>query len=146
MREIYLMYTGSTLPAPIAFLALLTCVALLGGCSGSVSHPKAVGQYVDGALAARQGQADQAIPTLEGAIQRNPDLLMARVVLGDLYYTRGQIQQAAEQYLVLTRLDPYDSKNHYKLGVSYEVLQRFQEAAASYLRALDWNPRMPRVR
>jgi tetratricopeptide (TPR) repeat protein len=123
------------------FLSLL---GLLGGCGpiggSKVAPPQGASDYVRGLKAAREGQSDRAITILNGAVRENPELTMARAVLGDLYYDKGQTQQAAGQYEALTRLDPYNPDNFYKLGLSYQVLNRLKEAAASYLRALHLDP------
>lgn len=132
-----------TLPLSCA-VSLLAVACVLAGCASrdpaAPPRPRAVDDYVRGVRAVGQGQDDRAVAVLSEAVQKNPKLTMARLVLGDLYYNKGQVQKAAEQYQALTQLDPYDSRNHYKLGLSFQVLNRMQEAAASYLRALRLNP------
>jgi tetratricopeptide (TPR) repeat protein len=97
--------------------------------------------YVEGAQAYRRGERDKALIALREAVRQNPNLRMAQAMLGDIYRTKGDYQNAAVHYEVATKLDPYTLSNHYNLGVVYQLLRRFQEAAASYLRALDLNPR-----
>lgn len=125
-------------------LLLLALAGGIGGCGSTggsdVTPPQGAQDYVRGLRAAREGKSDQAIKILSGAVQQNPDLTMARAVLGDLYYDKGQTRQAATQYEALTRLDPYDADNFYKLGLSYQLLDRLKDAAASYLRALRLDP------
>ena len=72
---------------------------------------------------------------------------MARSMLGDLYREEKDYQQAAEQYDVLTKLDPYTANNFYRLGVALHLLPQLNQAAAAYLKALnldskDWKTNM----
>lgn len=103
--------------------------------------PTAVEGYVQAVRAQRAGDSDAAITSLEGATAQNPDLTMARSMLGDLYKEKGQYVKAARQYKAATKLDPYTAKNHYNLGVAYQLLSRLQDALKAYLRALKLDPR-----
>lgn len=103
--------------------------------------PPAVEKYVRGVQAYKAGRTDEAVSSLEQATQENPNLTMARTMLGDIYADRGSYDKAAEQYEAVTRLDPYTGKNHFKLGLVYQLLVRFQEAVTSYLQALKLDPR-----
>ena len=81
-------------------VAAALCVALIGGaglvgCSQSskstAGAPKAIGQYVTAVQAYNSGNRDRAVSSLLAATRANPDLIMARVMLGDLYpRTRGR--------------------------------------------------------
>ena len=97
--------------------------------------------YVQGVQHHRAGETQAAIDALERAIAANPDLRMARSLLGDLYRARGDYLQASMQYEIITRNDPYTADNHYRLGVTYQFLDRLQSAAGSYLRALNLDPK-----
>ncbi len=126
-----------------AFLGLAVSLAgALAGCAGegAATPPQGSQDYVRGLHEARAGQKDAAIATLSGAIKANPDLTMARAVLGDLYYDKGLTAKAADQYEALTHLDPYNANNFYKLGMSYQLLDRLKESAASYLQSLRLDP------
>ena len=102
---------------------------------------KGINLYADGAQAYRRGDKEQARVTLERAVQENPNLRMARVMLGDIYRAKGDYANAAAHYGAASRLDPYTLTNHYNLGVMNQLLRRFQDAAAAYLKALDLDPR-----
>lgn len=138
-----------------ALFALLACATLLIGCASrgkkparaSLAPPPAVDQYVDGVRAYRTGDAQQAIAVLEAATRANPELTMARLMLGDLYKEQGDYTKAADQYAAVAELDPYTGRNYYKLGVSYHLLQRLQDAITAYLKAVkldgqDWESHM----
>ncbi|MGB7161373.1 MAG: tetratricopeptide repeat protein [Tepidisphaeraceae bacterium] len=128
-----------------ATLCALSAVGCSGGGSGagggSSQPPRAVKGYVQAVDAKNRGDHAGAVRALEGATAANPDLTMAREMLGDLYRTDGQYEKATVQYEAMVRLDPYTALNHYKLGISYHFLQRLQEAASAYLRALKLDPK-----
>lgn len=119
-------------------------VSLLGyGCAARTStpsRPRGVDLYVAGVSAYQAGDADKARRQLEWATQVNPELRMARSMLGDLYRSDGNYPAARRHYEALAKLDMYSAWNHYRLGITYQFLQMFKEAAASYLRALDLKP------
>jgi tetratricopeptide (TPR) repeat protein len=117
----------------------------IAGCadmpsSRSADAPRAIDQYVTGYQAYKRGDTDYAKQTLEAAVINNPDLRMARVVLGEIYRDQNNYSAAAQQYEVLTRIDPYTLSNHYYLGVSYQFLSRFKESAVAYLKGLELDP------
>ena len=129
------------------------CAALIGGggmigCSSSSSSspsarmqtPKGVDRYVQAVHAYQSGNRDRAVDRLLAATRANPDLIMARVMLGDLYRESGDYAGAMNQYEALIKRDPYSWSNHYKLGVTYQFLDRLKDALASYERALKLNP------
>ena len=115
------------------------------GCSssGTSSAPRGIDKYVKAVQAYQSGDKDRAVQNLVAATRVNPDLIMARLMLGDLYRESGDYNNAVSQYEVLVKLDPYTWSNFYKLGVSYQFLERLREAADSYNRALKLNPDDP---
>jgi superkiller protein 3 len=125
--------------------ALCVCAAgVIGvGCASSTSQPKGIGNYIKAVQAYQTGDRDRAVQNLLAATRANPDLIMARLMLGDLYRESGDYSSAVNQYEVLVKLDPYTWSNFYKLGVSYQFLERLREAMNSYNRALKLNPDDP---
>ncbi len=136
---------------PAVLTATICVFSMIGGCSrdgggaarqgASSRPPRGVGGYVQAVHANQRGDTDAAIRHLESATKANPDLTMARGMLGDLYRAEGQYEQATTQYEAMVRLDPYTALNHYKLGVSYQFLQRLQESASAYLRSIKLDPK-----
>jgi tetratricopeptide (TPR) repeat protein len=123
-----------------------TTLYLNGGCAGSGTHATeqtAIKAYVQGVLAYQKGDTDKAVANLQEAVNIKGDLVMARSMLGDLYRARANYDAAREQYEVASQLDPYDYVHHFQLGLALQFLQRFQEAAVSYLKALDLKPDDP---
>src|SRR5687768_3360421 len=100
--------------------ACVSLLALIGiGCASNRSTKlKGVDQYVKAVQAYNSGDRDRAVQNLVVATRANPDLIMARLMLGDLYREGGNYDNAVEQYEKLVILDPYTWQNFYKLGVS----------------------------
>jgi tetratricopeptide (TPR) repeat protein len=120
----------------------------VAGCAKSKpaatgAAPKGIGSYVKAVEAQESGDRDRAIDAALAATRSNPDLIMARLLLGDLYREGGDYPSAVKHYETLVKLDPYAWSNFYKLGVSYQFLDRLREAGDSYGRALKLNPDDP---
>jgi superkiller protein 3 len=123
-----------------ASLCLAAAGALGTGCSFGPKQPSGIDRYVKAVQAYQSGDRDRAIANALAATRTNPDLVMARLMLGDLYRESGDYNGAVGQYEALVKLDPYTWSNFYKLGVSYQFLERLREAAESYSHALTLNP------
>jgi superkiller protein 3 len=125
--------------------ALVSAAGLVGVGCASRSSPqiKGVDKYVRAVQAYNAGDREKAINNLLAATRANPDLIMARLMLGDLYREDGSYGKAVDQYENLVKLDPYTWSNYYKLGVSYQFLDRLNDAAGSYQSALKLNPDDP---
>ena len=123
----------------------LSTIGLVGiGCASKTSPQiKGVDKYVRAVQAYNAGDREKAINNLLAAARANPDLIMARLMLGDLYREGGSYEKAVDQYENLVKLDPYTWSNYYKLGVSYQFLDRLTEASTSYQSALKLNPEDP---
>jgi tetratricopeptide (TPR) repeat protein len=145
-----MMKNGSVFHPLVARLAagaaILAACLLGGGCmlhhgGGSTTEPEAgTEEYIRGATAYQNGDTDTAVTELTQAVEENPDLTMAHVILGNIYRARADFDQAATHYEIAVKLDPYDYENHYNLGITYQFLNRLQEAAVCYLRALQLKP------
>ena len=87
-------------------IAGIGALGLLGCQSGgnASAKPKAVDRYVQGMRAYSGGDKDQAISTLVEATRANPDLIMARLILGDLYKDKGDYKDAVDQYEHVVKL------------------------------------------
>jgi tetratricopeptide (TPR) repeat protein len=122
-------------------IGLAATLILFSGCQHTTGRDAAIDTYIRGMMAYESGDRDKAMAALETAVAQHDDLTMAHAVLGDLYQEKQQYAKAANQYLAVTRLDPYTGTNFYNLGLMYQMLDRVQDAIASYLRALQLNPR-----
>jgi tetratricopeptide (TPR) repeat protein len=126
-----------------AFAWLASCLLYLGaGCAGgnAARNDSALNAYVQGVRAYESGNTEKAVTDLKDAVNKNSDLVMARSMLGDIYRARSDYESAREQYEVVAKLDPYEFSNHYRLGLVDQLLERLEEAAASYLKALNLKP------
>lgn len=135
------MPTGMTNRPNVLKPACVLALLLLGaGCASTPSGPRGIKDYISGVEAYHAGNRDRAVSDLVAATRANPDLIMTRLLLGDIYRDNGQYSKAVDQYQVATRLDPYTWSNYYKLGVSYQFLDKLHDALASYNKALALNP------
>jgi phosphoadenosine phosphosulfate reductase len=79
---------------------------------------------VQAVQAYQSGNRDRAVDRLIAATRANPDLIMARLMLGDLYRESGDYPAAMNQYEALIKRDPYSWSNHNKLGETYQFLDK----------------------
>ena len=128
-------------------LALAFAGALLmfpPGCARKAAPvpppPKAVNMYVAGAVAYQQGQREEAVQKLLDATTANPELVMARELLGDLFREMGDYGKAESEYEALVKLDPYGASSWRRLGVAQHLLNKLLKAEASYSRAIKLEP------
>lgn len=142
--------------AVLAVLALLT-YRQLGFWSDNVtlwSHAIEVtdGNYlaenIVGAMLMDQGRSDDALPHFVAATRMNPDDAQAYMAIGTYDQQRGEPVQAVEQYeKAIALTDDAVRTNLWlrettlaRLGSAYRQLGRFEEARASFRRALELNP------
>lgn len=122
-------------------LAAAGCRRDVEPAPGAASKPDAMRRYVDGLRAYQAGRKDEAKEAFVDATEANPNLIMARAWLGDLYREEKDYRSAAAQYQTLTKLDPYGADNFYRLGVALHLIPQLSEAAAAYLDALKLEPK-----
>ena len=123
----------------IGALGVLGCKSS-SNASGRIGRPKAIDRYIQAVHNYQSGDRDRAIRQLVEAMRQNPQLIMPRIMLGDLYRDQGKYPEAVAQYERVTRMDPYYASNWYKLGVGYHLSERLKDAAGSYQKALDLKP------
>jgi len=131
-----------TVLSAIALLWLTGCHHNRGG-AGTVAleRPANVDTYVAGAQDLDRGDTDKATQELATAVRANPNLVMARIMLAQIYVDRANYTEAQQQYQTLTRLDPYTAANFYGLGLSSQFLTQLKQAEQSYLRAIELDPK-----
>jgi len=101
--------------------------------------------YVQGLDDIAVATRPRLLPIWSARRSSNPDLRMPHSVLGDIYFSGGNLERALVQYKEMVRLDPYAAVNHYRLGLTYQLMHKLQDAAAAYLRALQLDPRDPKT-
>ena len=95
------------------------------------------------------GDRPEAIRRLSNIVTSNPDDVDAISVLGDLYRSDKQYQQAADAYTkalsVTGGSSPGDWRFYYVRVIAYERSDKFPLAEKDFLHALDLNPNQPQV-
>ena len=74
------------------------------------------------------GQLGKSVALLERVLDRNPDLLDSRNILGLLQLKLKLYQQAASNFQKVVQEDPLNLMGHYNAGVSYFELNRLDDA------------------
>lgn len=112
---------------------------LVSGCVVRPGEPtrKATESYAQGVIAYNDGNMPVAKSHLGAATQESPELIKARLLLGDLFRSEGNYRAALEEYETVVKLDPFSPGGYYRLGLAYQFLQRFLEARDAYVRALS---------
>jgi tetratricopeptide (TPR) repeat protein len=79
----------------------------VGGCATPRDRRVASGNdlYVKGALAYQEGDRERAMAALQSAIQQNPDLIMARFLLGNIHRDRNEYAAAAQVIILVDHLE-----------------------------------------
>ncbi len=147
--------TAATTLAPDGFAAvdaalarwdLSAARALLGANTGS---PEAARRLREGALALREGRAAVAVGKLRPVVARDrgeadPDLILARVTLGEALLQTGEVREARRVLDVLaTRYERgqlKDSPELVALGVSLQLNGYFKDASRAFDEALRAEP------
>ena len=73
-------------------------------------------------------------------VRKSPDARMPRNRLGGVFFKKGRIDEAIEQYQIALRLDPDSAISHYNLGLAFSSKGRTDEAIEQYERALQLDP------
>ncbi len=129
---------------PLLITVAMCILGVIYGCASSnspISESHAIDLYVQAVDAYHNGDRADAIAKLQTATQKDPKLLMAQSMLGDLYREQGQYSLALPHYETLAQLDPYGLTTNYRLGLTDQFLDRLQNAIAAYLKSLEINPR-----
>lgn len=90
--------------------------------------------YLLGALDYKLGRFNEAIPTLEKAVQIRPSKLEFRALLAQSYYAVNRLQDAIPHLEIAAKGDPRNVTTLMTLGESYAVLGRSAEALAVFQR------------
>jgi arylsulfatase A-like enzyme/Flp pilus assembly protein TadD len=74
------------------------------------------------------GQADKAIPLIEGIIRQDPDVVDAYFALGNIYFRLRKYEEARRQFLVALGLKPDDSFTVINIANCYVGLRQPDQA------------------
>ena len=76
----------------------------------------------------RQDFAPIAEEYAKKAVELDPKLPLAHLLLGELYLYKSRLPEAVEQFQKEMELNPGDAAVYYKLGDAYSRLQKYEEA------------------
>jgi len=93
-----------------------------------------------------QGRAELVEPTLQKAVGLAPDDWGLVQQLGEHYLVAGKWAQAGEQYRHAAALTPDNPRAYNNLGLAYRGLDRLEESAAAFEKAIDLEPTFLRFR
>jgi tetratricopeptide (TPR) repeat protein len=79
-----------------------------------------------------------ALPVMEKAAQEAPDNSQIRYFYGRLLYSTGHYPEALQEFLSSLKSHPSQVKALENLGLCYEALQEFPEAAEAYQKAIKY--------
>lgn len=123
---------------------MASLLAAGAGCTTVFAPPpqaRARANYGQGALAYQQGDRDAAARDLRAAVAEDPNLVVARFLLGKVYKDQGDYRGALDQYKRVVELDPSFAAHHYNLGLMHHLLNELEQAANCYVNALKVDPR-----
>lgn len=83
---------------------------------------------------------ERAIAAYRRAVELDPALAAAHTNLGNLYYRRGELEQAQGSYETACTLDPDQPQARYNLANLYEEQGELDRAIAEYRRVLSVDP------
>jgi len=116
--------------------ALLVLLALLLGASAAqafVVRPFRAQLLIhQGGRLIKQGKWDEAVRTLQSAINEDPIELRSYYQLAHAYYEKGDYQRAVETYRALQVHAPDFAQIHYNLGVVYTILKQWDAAGDEF--------------
>ncbi|MCC6544410.1 MAG: tetratricopeptide repeat protein [Nitrospirae bacterium] len=98
-----------------------------------------------GTAYARSGDNEKAVSSFLRALElatpeSGIDPLSVHYNLGSVYQQIGRPDLAVSEYMIVTRLDPLDSRPYYNLGVIYQQRGDLPAAIDSYKKVLEKNP------
>jgi tetratricopeptide (TPR) repeat protein len=103
----------------------------------------ALAQYHFGAQLNNMGRIEEAARYLESALEKEPVLLEARVMLGEVRLKAGRSEDAAAEFRRALEINPGWMDAHAGLGKALVQLKRFAEAAAAMEEAIRIDATLP---
>lgn len=88
----------------------------------------------------KQKQYEQAIKSLDKAIEINPDYQAAFQIRGNVFFALKEYDNAFEDYCEAIDIEPKNSMNYYNRGNTYNALKMYDSAIADYTQAINLKP------
>lgn len=92
----------------------------------------AVYYYVDQSQTGGSGMAERELTLAEEAVRSDPENIVNRLVLADLYYGRGRYQEAATQYEAAVQINDQSPLAHVGLGRALVETGDFEGASENF--------------
>jgi tetratricopeptide (TPR) repeat protein len=92
------------------------------------------------AIACRMGDLPKALEYALRAVKLEPTSGLRMRTVGQILFEMSLHEQAAEAFRIATLLDPGDAKSHNVYGIALRHLERWDEATAASLRAIEVDP------
>ncbi|NIR54907.1 MAG: tetratricopeptide repeat protein [Nitrospinaceae bacterium] len=86
------------------------------------------------------GQAGQALPYLEEAVDKQPGSAYGHFILGRAYHQSRRLNDALKQFRTSVQINPDDPKTHYHMGQVFWDLKSYFFADASFQKAYQLDP------
>ena len=102
--------------------------------------PRASGLYQDARDRVLAGRGAEARDAYEAALERDPELVSARINLGRLMHAENRITEAEALYRAALEQDPRSALAAFNLGVALEDQGAADDAVAAYEKALALEP------
>jgi Tfp pilus assembly protein PilF len=93
--------------------------------------------YLEGNIYFSQGELEKARQSLEGAIEKNPNLVAVYAVLARVYMRQGKLEDAVAQYERIIEKNPKNLSAHMALGTIYDHKGDGEKAQVYYRKALE---------
>ena len=87
----------------------------------------------------KQGNLDSAILSYQAALEKNPEMLEARLNLGKIDLATD-LRQAENWFSSVLEIDPEYAEGYYWLGVVFQTLGKFGQAAGYFEKAIRLRP------
>lgn len=105
-----------------------------------------VAYFVTGLVYREFGQYQQAKREAEKALAYDPNYANAYLLLATLLYYTGHAEEGLEKVKLAMRLNPHHPYNYpFHLGQAYFILERYDEAIATFEQGLESNPSSERL-
>ncbi|HUU29458.1 MAG TPA: tetratricopeptide repeat protein [archaeon] len=88
---------------------------------------------------------DEAVVALNKALELNPQMVEAMLLLGTVYMEKGMPYQARRELEAALPLDPDNAGLHLRLGQVYSQLERYESAEKEFIRAAELTPKEPLI-
>ena len=84
---------------------------------------------------------DQAENSIKDVLNRDPSVLEARYILGNIYIKQGKYEEAIEEYKKALSVDPDYDEAIFGMALAYKKYGKMEEAIVGFKRLIDIDPK-----